>query len=87
MLKHQEATQPDSDWNKVKDNQGVFILIENDLAAPGTIRDWIQRRITLGLNTAGDDQLTEAEYWASYIEKKQTSKSATQAPATQSSRP
>lgn len=68
MLKHNEAALPESCWNKAKPSEMVFVLLERDDDAPGTIRDWIKRRIASGKNQPGDAQLENAERIAQYME-------------------
>lgn len=60
MIKHSEAADPNSCWNKAKDDEIVFVLLERDADAPGTIRDWVARRIRRGKNKPDDAQMIEA---------------------------
>lgn len=60
MRKDIEATDPNSCWNKAKDDELTFVLLGRDDAAPGTIEDWCQRRIALGKNTVDAPQIQEA---------------------------
>ena len=57
MMKMLESNDPNSCWNKAKDHEIVFVLIEKDESAPGTINDWCDRRIKAGKNTEGDAQI------------------------------
>jgi hypothetical protein len=59
---------------KARDDEWTFVLLERDPATPGTIRDWIARRIDLGLNRPGDAKLVEAEEVARIIERERGSK-------------
>jgi hypothetical protein len=61
MLKRNELADPASCWNRAKDDEMTFILLGRDIAAPATIRAWIDERIRLGKNAAGDAQILEAE--------------------------
>jgi hypothetical protein len=61
MRKIDEKDHPSSCWNKAKDTERLFVLLERDAAAPATIRAWIAERIRLGLNQPGDAKLKEAE--------------------------
>jgi len=62
MLKHEEALNPQSCFNRAKDNEPVFVLLGRDMAAPAAISTWIAMRRVLGLNTeALDEQIIEAE--------------------------
>lgn len=60
MLKHKEAADPRSCWNKARPDELVFVLLERDVDAPDTIRDWVRRRIKRGKNKPDDAQMTEA---------------------------
>ena len=52
MKKADERDQPDSTWNKIPDDEPVFILRGRDRAAPGTIRAWAERAKRMGCPTA-----------------------------------
>jgi hypothetical protein len=60
MIKRKEATDPKSCWNRADDDEIVFVLLARDPAAPATILAWINERIRLGKNHAGDAQVIEA---------------------------
>ena len=64
MLKHVEAIDPNSCWNKATPNEFVFVLLGKDIAAADTVDFWIKRRIELGKNQPNDKQITDAEFWA-----------------------
>lgn len=68
MRKRDELSDPKSCLNKANDSERLFVLLERDAAAPETIRFWIQKRIELGKNTPGDEQLVEAEVLAAVME-------------------
>lgn len=68
MRKIDEACLLDSCWSKAKDDEMLFILLARDLAAPATIRFWIQERIRLGKNRPEDAKLLEAEACAKAME-------------------
>lgn len=76
MRKQDEMKDPGSCLNKAKPNEMLFVLLGRDLAAPATIRYWIQERIALGLNTNDNDdgQLIEAEACAAEMEDDQDRK-------------
>lgn len=57
---------------KAKDNEMTFVLLGRDASAPGTIRDWIARRIKDGLNLPGDAKLVEAEECARIMESEKS---------------
>jgi hypothetical protein len=71
MRKSQELTDPASCFSKARDDEILFVLLARDPAAPGTIRDWIDRRIEMGLNQPGDSKLIEADECARRIEIEQ----------------
>jgi hypothetical protein len=60
MIKNKEATEPNSCWNKARDDERVFVLLARDAAAPETLRFWANRRIELGKNDRFDPQIVEA---------------------------
>lgn len=68
MLKRDELTNPASCMSRARDDEMVFVLLARDVAAPTAIRAWVQERMRLGKNRAGDDQLVEAMRCASYME-------------------
>jgi len=78
MLKNLECVNPNSCFSKAQENEMLFVLLERDLAAPATIRFWMQERIRLGKNQPTDPQILEAEECAKYIETQQIVKSGTQ---------
>jgi len=69
MIKHKEATEPNSCWNKARENEHVFVLLERDAAAPETLRFWAKRRVELGTNQRFDPQIVEALDCADRMEK------------------
>jgi hypothetical protein len=71
MLKRLEASDPGSCWNKARDDEIVFVLLERDRDAPGTIEDWVRRRIASGKNKEGDPQIEEALRCAAEIRCRQ----------------
>jgi hypothetical protein len=60
MLKADELIDPESCWNKARMRERVFVLLERDIAAPGTIEKWCDLRIASGKNTFEDAQIQEA---------------------------
>lgn len=77
MLKSEEINNPNSCWNKAKDDEIVFILLERDLAIVSTIIEWAIHRITLGKNSPGDEQIKEAYELIETIKKRRISKYGT----------
>jgi hypothetical protein len=61
MLKRDEITNPNSCWNKAREDERLFILLDRDDAMADTIQFWINKRIELGKNKPGDPKLVEAE--------------------------
>jgi hypothetical protein len=74
MRKSDELSDPSSCLNKAAEDEILFVLMERDPAAPGTIRDWVARRIEMGLNKPGDPKLISAEQIARAIETGQFSR-------------
>jgi len=60
MKKSEEISNPNSCFNKAKDDEVLFVLLERDAAAPAAIREWIRQRIKIGLNKPGDAQIQSA---------------------------
>lgn len=61
MLKKDELADPNSCLNRARDDEMIFVLLARDISAPGTVLDWIRRRIADGKNKPNDDQLADAE--------------------------
>jgi hypothetical protein len=61
MLKSAEIADPISCFNRAKDNEMLFILLERDPAAIATIEFWIKERIRIGKNQVTDKQIMEAK--------------------------
>jgi len=68
MLKRDEIEDTESCFNKAGDGERLFVLLARDPAAPAAIRAWVDERIRLGKNAAGDDQIREALECASLME-------------------
>lgn len=68
MIKRDEIADPSSCWNKAGDGERVFVILERDVAAPDTVREWCRLRIALGKNKLGDPQISEAMEWARLVE-------------------
>lgn len=60
MIKTKELSEPTSCWNKADADELLFVLMGRDAAAPVAIEVWVQERIRLGINQAGDAQIAEA---------------------------
>jgi hypothetical protein len=69
MRKKEELGSPFSCFNRANDTERIFVLLGRDVAAPGTIRRWIELRISLGKNRPDDPQILEAAETASLMEK------------------
>jgi|SRR6516164_7956501 hypothetical protein len=76
MTKIDEYNLAASCFNKAKDNELMFILLERDLATPDTIRFWVKKRFDLGLNESIDTQIKEASMLANTIEDNQLKRKA-----------
>jgi hypothetical protein len=72
MRKDLEATDPQSCWNKAREDELVFVLLGRDKTAPAVIDAWCAERIRIGKNTEGDAQITEARELAAAIREEQT---------------
>lgn len=60
MRKRDELTKTHTCMASAHPNEMVFVLLGRDLAAPATIRAWVDMRIFLGKNAITDDQIVEA---------------------------
>lgn len=60
MKKVDELTDPNSCWNKGRDDERMFVLLARDVAAPEVIRYWVDVRRAMGKNVDGDPQIVEA---------------------------
>lgn len=49
--KAEEIADPNSTWNKVKDDEPVFILRAQDLLAPGTVCEWVANSRKRGVSS------------------------------------
>jgi len=68
MKKCDERAHERSCWNKAREDEILFIMMERDLAAPETIRFWVEKRIELGLNKRDDPQMQDALACANRME-------------------
>lgn len=71
MLKRDELADPNSCWNKARDDERVFVLLARDSAAPAAIRGWVAERLALGKNAPDDPQITEALSCAAMMDREQ----------------
>lgn len=69
MRKSLELSDPNSCLHKARADELLFVLLERDAAAPDTIREWIRKRIELGLNVSTDDKIVEARQWIAQVEQ------------------
>ena len=69
MRKRQELTDPSSCMNRARDDEMTFVLLGRDVAAPATVRAWIEERIRLGKNNRNDAQIVEAEEWIATVQR------------------
>jgi len=68
MLKREVIDNPESCFNRARDQEQLFVLLARDPAAPAAIRAWIVERIRLGRNKPGDEQVREAYECAALME-------------------
>ncbi len=55
--------------NKADANEMTFVLLARDIAAPVTIRAWVEERIRLGKNHRDDAQIVEALHCSAVMEQ------------------
>jgi hypothetical protein len=72
MKKFQERLQSDSCWNKAKDEEYVFVLLERDATMASTIEYWCTMRVDMGLNTWEDEKIVSAMDLVNYLRGKQS---------------
>ena len=60
MLKSEELADPNSCFNRARDDEMIFVLLERDIAAPEAIRYWVTKRLRSGKNQSDDPQIIEA---------------------------
>lgn len=72
MRKQFELNDSESCLNRAKDNEMVFVLRGHDVAAPYTIRAWVQMRVTMRKNKADDPEIIEALEAANIMERERT---------------
>lgn len=70
MTKQQNIDDPNSCFNKARDDEIVFVLLERDIATPAAIRAWAMNRVAAGKNNIDDPQIVEARHVANLIEAK-----------------
>jgi hypothetical protein len=58
--KREEMDDPNSCWNKAKDDEPVFILLGRDISAPYAIEMWVDARIVADKNKFEDKQIQES---------------------------
>jgi hypothetical protein len=60
MRKKDELSKKHTCMQSAHPNEMTFVLIGRDAAAPHAIREWVNKRIELGKNQPGDEQIIEA---------------------------
>lgn len=68
MKKRDEIADPNSCFNKARDDEIVFVLLARDEATADTIRYWANKRVKLGKNRFTDEQIVKARKTADVIE-------------------
>lgn len=71
MRKTEELTNPRSCMSRARDDEMTFVLLGRDVAAPATIRFWVEQRILAGKNDKNDPQIVEALECATAMEEDQ----------------
>lgn len=70
MTKQEEFSNQNSCFNRARQEELMFILLERDIATPDTIRYWAQLRVKSGKNTLKSAQIQEALTLADRIEQR-----------------
>lgn len=68
MKKSEELSNSQSCLNKASDTEMLFVLLGRDPAFAGTVRDWAQRRVRMGLNSRHDVKILSAIIDAGQVE-------------------
>lgn len=68
MKKRDELTNPNSCFNKAKDDDYIFVLIQKDITMADTIRQWVRLRVEAGKNQYIDAKVDEALKLANLID-------------------
>ena len=68
MIKSEELTNPASCMSRAREDEMTFVLLARDIAAPDTIRYWVNKRLACGKNRLGDPQIQEALKCADVME-------------------
>ena len=69
MRKQFELNDQSSCLNRSQNNEMLFVLRSHDVAAPYTIRAWVQMRVTMGKNKLEDPEIQEALASANIMER------------------
>ena len=69
MTKAEELADPNSCWNRAKDDQQVFVLVDHDPAFSGGIFLWAMLRIMYGCNEMTDAKVQTALAEARHVAK------------------
>jgi hypothetical protein len=69
MRKKEELSRRNTCMDSAHPEEMVFVLLGRDVAAPATIRAWVNERILLGKNASTDEQIVEALACADTMEK------------------
>jgi hypothetical protein len=67
--KRENIDDPNSCWNKARDDEQVFILLGRDEQMAGTIRDWADRRIAAGVDTDSSPKILSARRLADDLDR------------------
>lgn len=60
MTKRELIDDQNSCLNRAEEDEPVFVLLGRDTAAARAILDWVNERVSLGLNKIGDTKMDNA---------------------------
>lgn len=60
MTKAEHLADPNSCWNKAKDDEPIFVVLGRDLAYTATVHEWASARYEHGLNYFSDAKVVSA---------------------------
>lgn len=69
MTKRENIDNPNSCWNKARDDEQVFILLERDEAMAATLRSWADNRIRLEIDKSTSPKITAARRLADMLDR------------------
>lgn len=73
MLRRDEASDPESCFNRAAEDEPMFVLLGRDKSASYAIKAWIEHRVATGKNRESDPQIVKAMKLAEWLGLKRPS--------------